>query len=160
VVDGGELRLELIPTPGHTGDHLAVWIPALRTLLAGDAAERPIPCCGDGSNPRELVQSLRRLQALDAAVVIPCHGGVSDASLLAGNIAYMEAIEARVRQVFTVSADPVAEAEAADDTLIGYPYEDAVRDQGCDPLAVPDFYRQWHRLAIRAVAGAVAAEHS
>lgn len=33
-VDGG---LELIPAPGHTGGHLAVWAPDLQALFVGDA---------------------------------------------------------------------------------------------------------------------------
>ncbi len=42
-----EIGAELIASPGHTSGHLAVWIPAHRTLIAGDAIatrgdERPI----------------------------------------------------------------------------------------------------------------------
>ncbi|MGO7565619.1 MBL fold metallo-hydrolase, partial [Rhizobium johnstonii] len=29
-LNGGDLTLELIHTPGHTPDHIAVWIPELR----------------------------------------------------------------------------------------------------------------------------------
>ncbi|HZJ49394.1 MAG TPA: MBL fold metallo-hydrolase [Actinomycetota bacterium] len=42
-IDGGDLRLDLVETPGHTEDHVSVWIPQLRLLLAGDAVEHPFP---------------------------------------------------------------------------------------------------------------------
>lgn len=42
-----EIGAELVASPGHTAGHLAVWIPAHRTLIAGDAIavrgdQRPI----------------------------------------------------------------------------------------------------------------------
>ena len=43
VLDGGDLHLVLLPTPGHEPDHLAVFIPELRTLFTGDKAEWPLP---------------------------------------------------------------------------------------------------------------------
>ena len=43
VIDGGDLTLELFPTPGHTVDHYALYIPEINTLLAADAAELPYP---------------------------------------------------------------------------------------------------------------------
>ncbi len=43
ILDGGDLVLELLHTPGHTPDHVAVWIPSIQTCLAVDAVEWPIP---------------------------------------------------------------------------------------------------------------------
>ena len=40
---GGDLTLELLHTPGHTPDHVAVWIPEIKTCLAVDTVEHPIP---------------------------------------------------------------------------------------------------------------------
>src|SRR5215203_2375645 len=42
-IDGGDLTLHLFPTPGHRADHIAIYIPEISTLLAGDAAEIPYP---------------------------------------------------------------------------------------------------------------------
>ena len=36
-IDGGDLTLELFATPGHTVDHLAIYLPQIATLLAADA---------------------------------------------------------------------------------------------------------------------------
>ena len=41
LIDGGDLTLALLPTPGHTIDHYALYIPEINTLLAADAAELP-----------------------------------------------------------------------------------------------------------------------
>jgi len=43
VIDGGDLTLQLFATPGHKPDHIAIFIPEIRTLLPGDAAELPFP---------------------------------------------------------------------------------------------------------------------
>src|SRR5262249_55665807 len=93
-VDGGAvgvargLPVELAPPPGPTRAHLAAWIPEIRTLLAGDAAEHPFPYAERPEDLPELVASLDRLAALDPAVVIPCHGGTSDPGLLRRNLDY------------------------------------------------------------------------
>jgi len=160
-IKGGDLSLEIIPTPGHTEDHIALWIPEIRTLLAGDAAENPFPCCDEGSSVVELVASLRLLRSLKPAVVIPCHGGVSDAALLSRNIAYFEQLESRIRALLDGRSTSVAmDARSFDADLIGYSYGDAIRDQGCNQLVVPAFYREWHRLAIRATAEALIADRA
>jgi glyoxylase-like metal-dependent hydrolase (beta-lactamase superfamily II) len=153
-IDGGDLSIDLLPTPGHSPDHLALWLPAIRTLLAGDAAEFPFPCCGQDSDSAMLVASLRRLQALQPQVVIPCHGGPTDATLLDKNVAYFALLEARLRAV--PRAALAAEADAS--AWLGYSFEDAVRDQGGRPEAVQSFYRTWHDLAIRSVLRRLQAE--
>ena len=43
VLDGGDLTIELIATPGHTDDHVSLYVRELGILLAGDAAEVPFP---------------------------------------------------------------------------------------------------------------------
>lgn len=86
-IDGGDLTLQLIPTPGHSEDHISVWLPELRVVLAGDAAESPIPYIEGPATLPALRSSLALLAALDPAVVIPCHGDTTDPALLARNSA-------------------------------------------------------------------------
>ncbi|MEW6284372.1 MAG: MBL fold metallo-hydrolase, partial [Candidatus Eremiobacterota bacterium] len=64
VIDGGDLRLELIPTPGHQPDHLAVFLPEISLLLAGDAAEHPFPLVSQKGGLSQLRESIRAMQAL------------------------------------------------------------------------------------------------
>ena len=43
VLDGGDVTIELIHTPGHCADHVSLYLREPRILLAGDAAEVPFP---------------------------------------------------------------------------------------------------------------------
>lgn len=93
-IRGGDLTLVLVHTPGHTGDHLSVWIPELRIVLAGDAAEHPWPHVDTPAGIVQARASLVRLQALDPLNVLPCHGDTTEPALLARNIAYLDAVSA------------------------------------------------------------------
>ena len=159
-IEGGDLTLELIPTPGHTEDHVSVWVPELRLLLAGDAAEHPFPYVERPEGLPELRRSLQRLAALEPAMVIPCHGGTTDPGLLARNLAYFDELERRGRALLETGQAP-DDWERREDlpALLGLPYEDAVRRAGADPATVPAFYRGFHVAAARAtVAGLMATE--
>jgi alkyl sulfatase BDS1-like metallo-beta-lactamase superfamily hydrolase len=78
----GGMRIELLSTPGAEGaDSLSVWLPELRTLLIGDLWG-PIPLAFPnlftlrGEQLRfamAYVDSLERLLALDAELVLPGH---------------------------------------------------------------------------------------
>jgi glyoxylase-like metal-dependent hydrolase (beta-lactamase superfamily II) len=91
-IDGGDLTLALVHTPGHTEDHFSIWIPELRLVLAGDAAESPFPHLDTPAGLAGARASLLRLQALDPWHVLPCHGGTTEPDLLARNIAYIDAV--------------------------------------------------------------------
>jgi glyoxylase-like metal-dependent hydrolase (beta-lactamase superfamily II) len=144
-VEGGDLTLELLPTPGHTPDHLSVWIPEIRTLLPGDAAEAPLPWVSDGLSLPRLRDSLRRLAALQPLVALYCHApGISDPGLIDRNLAYFDELEARCRAagLAALSDDPAK-------TLL-WSLEDAVRDL-LPPESERDFYRNAHNAAITAM---------
>lgn len=96
LLDGGDLSVRLLPTPGHTPDHLAVHVPELGLVLAGDAAERPLPELWDEHSLPALRASLESLVALDPAVVVPSHGGTTDPAILTDGLAVFEQIERRV----------------------------------------------------------------
>ncbi len=95
---GGNLSFELIHSPGHTPDHIAVWIPEIRTCLAVDAVEWPIPEVWSESvdDLQKLRGSLRKIQNLDATFVITAHGRSCSPALVADNIAYFDALERRI----------------------------------------------------------------
>jgi glyoxylase-like metal-dependent hydrolase (beta-lactamase superfamily II) len=78
--EGGELAtegatLQALWTPGHAWDHLCWYMPEERALFTGDvvlgAGTTVIPPDGDLG---DYLQSLRRLLALDVAVIYPAHG--------------------------------------------------------------------------------------
>ena len=155
-IDGGDLTLELLPTPGHQPDHVAVWLPELRLLLPGDAAEDPFPSVADAAGLPALRASLARLAALEPATVLACHApGRTDPGLLAANIAYFDALEAHCRAALArgLAPDPPEEADVG--ALIGYDLEAAA--PGGLPAGQEDYYRASHDGAIRAMLAWLAA---
>lgn len=139
-VDAGELTFHLLPSPGHTADHLAVWVPEIRLLFAGDAAEAPLPWVTRGDDIPVLRASLRRLAALEPAQVLYCHApGRHDAALIMRNLRYFDDLEARCRQ-----------ATGPDAVKREWPLEEAIGDLFPPPDQVP-FYRAAHHAAIAAM---------
>jgi endoribonuclease LACTB2 len=69
--------LALIPTPGHSADHLAVWDAETRTLVAGDLfLGIKVRRAHDDEQPRALAASLRRVLALAPDRVFDAHRGL------------------------------------------------------------------------------------
>jgi glyoxylase-like metal-dependent hydrolase (beta-lactamase superfamily II) len=156
-IDGGDLTLELLPTPGHQPDHIAVWLPEVRLLLPGDAAEEPFPSVADAAGLPALRASLARLAALDPATVLACHApGRTDPGLLAATITYFDALEAHCRAALARGIDPAPPAEADLGALIGYDLASAA--PGGPPAGQADYYRGSHEAAIRVMLTWLAAD--
>ena len=154
LIDGGDLTLELLHTPGHTAEHTAVWIPEPRLLLAGDAAEHPFPQVHSGADLPDLRRSLARLQALDPAWVLPCHGGVFDPGLLARNLAFFATVERHARTALESGSVPVPDAldsVSSDELerLLSYTYAEALAGAGATEAVTPSFYRRFFDDAAR-----------
>jgi glyoxylase-like metal-dependent hydrolase (beta-lactamase superfamily II) len=77
----GEGPLEVLHTPGHSPDHVALWHADSRTLFVGDLLQLGttvfIPASSGGSLAAYL-RSLARLRALAPARAWPAHGPVID----------------------------------------------------------------------------------
>jgi glyoxylase-like metal-dependent hydrolase (beta-lactamase superfamily II) len=100
-IDGGDLTLELLAAPGHTPDHIAIYIPEIRTLLAGDAAELPYPLVNHPADLPLLRQTLAHLAALNPTVALYCHAPVTmGPELLRENLAYFDRVEQACLQSF------------------------------------------------------------
>lgn len=145
---GGDLTLELLHTPGHTPDHFSVWIPELRTLLAGDAAEYPFPNVKDGRALPLVRASLERLSGLQAEVVLPCHGGTTSPGLPAQNLEYFRKISDQLGTLPDPAGWLTRPDEAA--TRVNLSYEETLENLGSAPERVPSFYRDFHSDAVRA----------
>ena len=141
VIDGGDLRLEIIATPGHQPDHVAIWIPQIRLLWAADAAEHPWPFANDPAALPDLRASLDRMLALDPQWALYCHApDIASPQIIANNRAYFDALEAHCRDA--LSALAVGPADAAEDTdfsglpdKIGFPATAALAP-GADPAVL------------------------
>ena len=79
VTPAGDGELQVIHTPGHAPDHIALWDPATRTLFSGDlvviGTTVVIPASMGGSLSAYL-QSLQRLLSLRPVRLLPAHGPV------------------------------------------------------------------------------------
>jgi glyoxylase-like metal-dependent hydrolase (beta-lactamase superfamily II) len=128
VLDGGDVTIQLIHTPGHSDDHVSLHLRELGIVLAGDAAEVPFPHVDTPDGLVRARTSLERLAALGAAHVLPCHGGTTDPVILERNIAWIDAV--------------VAAPEL--------PYEEALVRFGDGRGDVPEMYRSFHADACRA----------
>jgi len=73
--DAGEL--EAVHTPGHSSDHQVVWDPTTHTLFSGDLwlgiRARVLHASED---PYEIIESLRRVLALEPARMFDAHRGL------------------------------------------------------------------------------------
>ncbi|MBE2224587.1 MAG: MBL fold metallo-hydrolase, partial [Anaerolineae bacterium] len=113
---GGDLTLELFATPGHTCDHLSIYIPEIDTLLAADAAEVPFPFARTTDGLPHMRESLEKLADFNAQTVLYCHAPVTIGSqLLHDNIAYFDKVEDHCREALAqgMPAQPDENADVA-----------------------------------------------
>jgi glyoxylase-like metal-dependent hydrolase (beta-lactamase superfamily II) len=136
-----------LPTPGHEPDHLAVFIPELRTLFTGDAAEWPLPFVSNPADLPSLRSSLRRMLALDPELVLYAHApGQTDVSVLRANQKYFDDLELRVR------AAPSFEQRRDLDpsVMLSYPFDTVLGAEALDSEE-RTLYVEAHQAAIRAM---------
>ena len=92
-LDIGGLTVQLEHVPGHSPDSLVAWLPQLGVLLAGDVAEDPLP---EVRQPEELATWAAALERWfrepGLRVVVPGHGAVGGAELLATNARYLRSL--------------------------------------------------------------------
>ncbi len=149
LIDGGDLSLRLIPAPGHTPDQVVVWIPELSILLAADALEFPFPYVTNPADLPVMLETMRRLQALNPKTVLPCHGGVHDASLIDWNLAYFAALKQKVQGLVKDLPPNWRELENLSDQ-IGFSFEDALKSLGLEPEGVEAIYQEFHQVNLAA----------
>ena len=152
-IHGGDLSLVLIETPGHSPDHLAIWIPELALLLAGDAAEMPFPLVSGPETLSALRTSLEKLASLEPRQALYCHArGIASPDVIDQNIAYFNELHLRCIQFFNIRSGAKVRDATADS--LAWPLEEVLPpDTSIDDL-IPDaeFYRQAHTRAIQSMA--------
>jgi glyoxylase-like metal-dependent hydrolase (beta-lactamase superfamily II) len=78
----GELDIDVIGTPGHTQGHCVLYVRGHQILIAGDHLLPKITphvgvFPGGPQNPlQDFIDSQRKIQPLEVALVLPAHGGV------------------------------------------------------------------------------------
>ena len=81
VLSAGGEPLAAVHTPGHSPDHLAFWHEATRTVFTGDLVVQGgsvMIHSSRGGDLSEYLSSLRRLQAMAPARLLPAHGPIID----------------------------------------------------------------------------------
>lgn len=76
-VPAGDGVLEVVHTPGHAPDHVALWHPATRTLMSGDlviAGTTVVILATHGGSLRQYLASLQRVLDLAPTRLLPAHG--------------------------------------------------------------------------------------
>jgi glyoxylase-like metal-dependent hydrolase (beta-lactamase superfamily II) len=98
---GSKRELELHPTPGHTADGTAYWMPWTAVLVCGDyLSPVEIPMISEGGSAEAYAETLARLGALvdQAETIVPGHGAPIDRAqarrVLEEDAAYLEALRA------------------------------------------------------------------
>ncbi len=78
VRDVGGLRIEMHHDRGETDDHLWAWVPEKKALCVGDFIIWNFPNAGNPQKvqryPIEWAAALRKMEALDAELLLPAHG--------------------------------------------------------------------------------------
>lgn len=124
-IDGGDLTLMLMHTPGHTEDHIALWIPQLRLLLAFDAVEKPLPIIGSADSVPDMFATLEGLRDLQPQQVLCSHGKTTSPAMITQNLRYLREIESRCQTLLRTHQPTDAELMHAS-TLINYTFDDAL----------------------------------
>jgi glyoxylase-like metal-dependent hydrolase (beta-lactamase superfamily II) len=149
VIGGGDLTLELFATPGHTTDHIAIFIPEISTLLPGDAAELPFPFVESAAAMPAMRASLAQMVALQPKTVLYCHAPfTSGPALLQQNIAYFDKIESCCHAALAKGARSWADTDV--EALVGFSFAEALPPDA-NVAALEGFYRPGHQRAIRAM---------
>jgi glyoxylase-like metal-dependent hydrolase (beta-lactamase superfamily II) len=96
---GPARELELHPTPGHTADGAAYWMPWIGVLVCGDyLSPVEIPMISEGGSAEAYVATLERLGELveKAETIVPGHGSPVDRAqarrVLGEDAAYLAAL--------------------------------------------------------------------
>jgi len=104
------LPLALPPTPGHTPDSIAVYLPERRLLIAGDTllnsadGRLAVPYFYWGDS-RDYLASLQNLLTLDIATVIPGHGDACGPEVIGRGIAYLTALRELTDEFFATHSE-------------------------------------------------------
>ena len=106
-IDLGDRQIELIHAgPSHTSGSLIVYIPASKTLFAGDLLFTNYhPNMRDG-DIGSWIKALDRIAAMDIVDVIPGHGPLSTKKDIKEMKEYLAAFDVKAKELVARSNDP------------------------------------------------------
>jgi glyoxylase-like metal-dependent hydrolase (beta-lactamase superfamily II) len=104
LIEAGDSSLQVVATPGHAPDHIALWHREDRTVFSGDLLVQGgtvvIPATR-GGDLRAYLRSLERVLALDPLRALPAHGPIIDrpAELIRGYLVHRARRETQVLEL-------------------------------------------------------------
>lgn len=102
----GEHTFQLINLPGHTAYQVAVYIPEERVVFTSDNVFGKVQAWLHQALPYEWLDSLQRIQELEADVLVPGHGSLCDRSYIPEMSAFIQswidAVTAAINQGMTL----------------------------------------------------------
>ena len=93
VLDIDGTQLQLLCTPGHTTDEIAVYLPKSKTLFAGDAIYEGSNLATRFGGPdewRQWIAGLQRFKQLEIGTIVPGHGKICGPEEIDRNIDYLK----------------------------------------------------------------------
>jgi glyoxylase-like metal-dependent hydrolase (beta-lactamase superfamily II) len=129
VLHRGERTIQILSLGhGDTAGDTVVYLPRERVVCTGDMLTEPVPF-GYSTRPLEWAKTLQKLDALDAAFIVPGHGAVQrDKAYLRRVMGLLQSVQAQVRAAIAEGLDlegvrkrvdlgPMAEAFAGGDPV-------------------------------------------
>ena len=89
--------IHLIHTPGHTSDSIILYYDEDELLFGGDTVEWPFPSLALRDGEETYLKTLRQLNQLPVARVVPAHGPVMGKEIIDANQRYVEDLYDAVR---------------------------------------------------------------
>ncbi len=125
----GQHTFQLINFPGHTPYQIAVVIPEERVMFTSDNVFGRVQAWLQQALPYEWLESLKRMQQLDADILVPGHGSICRRSYLSEMSAFIQAwidaVSKAIKQGMSLE-----EAQEKVSLLDRYPVE-----TGSEPMA-------------------------
>jgi cyclase len=100
--------------PAHTSNDVIVWVPDRSLLFAGDLlfnGGTPFVVMG---SVQGLVDALTAISDLAPATIVPGHGAVCDAEVIAGQIAYLRLVQEQAKAGYRAGIEPLELARRID----------------------------------------------
>jgi len=142
-----EVQLMFLGRANTPGDAV-IYVPDSKVLITGDLVVYPVPY-PYGSFFGEWIDAMKKLEAIDAAVIVPGHGPVMyDKTYIALVVELLEATRTQAAEAFKRGLKAEEAVKAVDlsafrPRFVGdHPEREFVFDQGYKPAGVVRAYRE------------------
>lgn len=117
----GEHTFELVHLPGHTPGQVGVYLPQERVVFTGDNFTGGWQPSLAESCPLEWVESLKKIEAMDAEIVVPGHGTLGDKKAIRVFRAFIEECIEVIRKAIRQGMSKEEAAERISFATAAYP---------------------------------------